>query len=64
VKDSIVDAFFAMNGYGFYIWSAYGVTALVVAVEILVLRARRKAVLAAARLGISDDATGPVGVAE
>ena len=59
-----MDAFFAMNGYGFYIWSAYGVTALVVAVEILVLRARRKAVLAEARLGIPDNATGPVGVAE
>ena len=59
-----MDAFFAMNGYGFYIWSAYGVTALVVAVEILALRARRKAVLAEARLGISSDATGPAGVAE
>ena len=59
-----MDAFFAMNGYGFYIWSAYGVTALVVAVEILVLRARRKAVLAEARLDVSDNATGPVGVAE
>ena len=39
--------FLAMGGYGFYVWGAYGVTALAVAVELLALRARRRAALAA-----------------
>jgi heme exporter protein D len=39
--------FIAMGGYGFYVWSAYGVTALAVVVELLALRARRHAALAA-----------------
>ena len=42
-----------MGGYGFYVWSAYGVTALVLVVELLALRSRRRSVLAEARL------TGP-----
>ena len=37
--------FFAMNGYGFYIWSAYGAAALVLAIELLTLRSRRRSVL-------------------
>ena len=43
--------FFAMNGYGFYVWGAYGVAALVVAVEILSVKARRRRALEHARLG-------------
>jgi heme exporter protein D len=39
--------FLAMGGYGFYVWGAYGVTALAVVVEIVALRARRRAALAA-----------------
>jgi heme exporter protein D len=42
--------FFAMHGYGFYVWSAYGVTALVIVIELIALRARRRAVLEEARL--------------
>ena len=38
-----MNEFFAMGGYGFYVWGAYGVTALVIVAEILVVRARRKA---------------------
>ena len=38
--------FFAMGGYGFYVWGAYGVTALAIVVEMLALRARRRAALA------------------
>jgi heme exporter protein D len=34
--------FFAMGGYGFYVWGAYGVTALAVMAELLALRARRR----------------------
>jgi len=47
--------FFAMNGYGFYVWSSYGVTALAVAVELYALRGRRRAVLEEARLAQPED---------
>jgi heme exporter protein D len=33
--------FFAMGGYGLYVWGSYGVTVLAIAIEILALRARR-----------------------
>jgi heme exporter protein D len=35
--------FLAMGGYGFYVWSAYGVTALAIVLEIVSLRARSRA---------------------
>ena len=35
--------FLAMGGYGFFVWGAYGVTAVVVVAELLSLRARRRA---------------------
>ena len=38
--------FLAMGGYGFYVWSAYGVTALVIVAELFALRARRRASVA------------------
>jgi len=55
-----MSAFFAMNGYGFYIWSAYGIAALAVIVEVLLLRSHRKAALAQARSTAIEPATGPV----
>ncbi len=39
-----LDDFIAMGGYGFYVWGAYLVTAVVIIVEVLMLRARRRAV--------------------
>lgn len=33
----------AMGGHGFYIWSAYGMLALAIVVELVSLRGRRKA---------------------
>ncbi|MFO1316581.1 MAG: heme exporter protein CcmD [Burkholderiales bacterium] len=39
--------FLAMGGYGFYVWGSYGVAALAIVVEIISVRARRRA---AARL--------------
>ena len=39
--------FLAMGGYGFYVWGAYGVAALAIVAEIVVLRARRRAAAAA-----------------
>jgi heme exporter protein CcmD len=56
-----MSTFFAMNGYGFYIWSAYGAAALVLAVELLALRSRRKAALEEARLTLPEDAGAPGG---
>lgn len=35
--------FIAMGGYGLYVWGSFGVTALVMVVEVASLRARRKA---------------------
>jgi heme exporter protein D len=34
--------FFAMGGYAWYVWMAYGVTALAIAIEIAAVRGRRK----------------------
>ena len=35
--------FWQMGGYGLYVWGSYAVTAVLVAVEIVMLRARRRA---------------------
>ncbi len=48
--------FFAMGGYAFYVWGSYGMTALVVIVEISTLISRRKAALEEARLSGPEDA--------
>lgn len=45
-----LDDFIAMGGYGFYVWGAYLVTALLFTGEILLLRARRRAVEKARRM--------------
>jgi heme exporter protein D len=42
--------FFAMGGYAWYVWMAYGVTALVIVVELWTLRARRYRTLIEAKL--------------
>ena len=39
-----LDDFIAMGGYGFYVWGSYLVTAAIIIAEILMLRARRRAV--------------------
>jgi len=33
--------FFAMGGYGLYVWGSYGVSVLAIAIELWSLRARR-----------------------
>ena len=35
--------FLNMGGYGFYVWGAYGVTALVIVIEVVGVRARLRA---------------------
>ena len=42
--------FFAMKGYGFYVWGSYGVTLLVLLVEIALVRHKRKITLQQLRL--------------
>ena len=59
-----MSSFFAMNGYGFYIWSAYGVAVLAIVVEILLLRSHRKAVLAQARSTPAEAAPDSVAATE
>ena len=41
--------FFAMGGYAFYVWSAYAVTAALIAIEIVAVRSRFRAARLAAR---------------
>ncbi len=41
--------FFAMGGYAPYVWGSYAVVALCIVVEVLGLRARRRAALARLR---------------
>jgi heme exporter protein D len=41
--------FFAMGGNGFYVWGAFGMTALLIAAEIVAVRTRLKAARDAAR---------------
>lgn len=41
--------FFAMGGYAFYVWSAYGITALAVIIEVVSIRSRRNRALDEAR---------------
>jgi heme exporter protein D len=41
--------FFAMGGYAFYVWGAYGLAALLIAGEIVAVRVRLKNARQAAR---------------
>ncbi len=41
--------FWAMGGYGFYVWGSYGAAVVVIAVELWLLRARRRSAVAALR---------------
>ena len=34
--------FFAMGGYAFYVWGSYGVTLVLLALEVLVLSKRKR----------------------
>jgi heme exporter protein D len=52
-----------MGGYAFYVWGAYGVTALVIVIELASLRARRRRALEEARLG-GPDAVPPLPLSE
>ena len=34
--------FWAMGGYGLYVWGSYGVTLVLIVVEVLLVRARKR----------------------
>jgi len=42
--------FFAMNGYGFYVWGSYGLALLVVIIEIVLVRHKRSNTLKQLRM--------------
>lgn len=46
-----VSEFLAMGGYGLYVWGSFGVTAGLIAMEILLLHGRRRAALEQLRGG-------------
>ena len=44
--------FFAMGGYAWYVWMAYGVAALTLGIEICAVRVRRKRAFAELRMSV------------
>lgn len=44
--------FLAMGGYGFYVWASFGVTALIMGSEPIVVARRRPAAVAGGRLSV------------
>jgi len=56
-----MNEFFAMGGYGFYVWTAYAVTAIAVIVELWAVRSRRRAALDEARLTGPDNLSAATG---
>jgi heme exporter protein D len=46
--------FFAMGGYAWYVWGSYGITALVIAAEIVAVKARARRAREEARLTAPD----------
>ena len=40
-----LDEFLAMGGYGFYVWGSFGITFLVMAIELWQLNKRRQRVI-------------------
>ena len=59
-----MSSFLAMNGSGFYIWSAYGIAVIAIVVEILLLRSHRRSALAEARSTAVEPEHDPVAAAE
>ena len=50
-----VSEFLAMGGYAFYVWGSFGVTAVVMIAEVLLLRARRRYLLRTLRNEIHSE---------
>ena len=52
-----VSEFFAMGGYAFYVWGSFGITALVMAIEMGLLRARRRELIDQLRTELASKRT-------
>ena len=50
--------FFAMGGYGVFVWGSFGMTVLAFVVEVWLIRRRRAAALQAIRDERADGASG------
>ncbi len=48
--------FLAMGGYGFYVWGSFGVTALIMAVEPMLVARNRKSTIARLKRQLRADA--------
>ncbi|MDR1994490.1 heme exporter protein CcmD [Azonexus sp.] len=48
--------FLAMGGYGFYVWGSFGVTALVMAIEPILVARQRKNTIARLKRQLRADA--------
>ena len=53
-----VSEFVAMGGYGLFVWTSFGVTALCLLWEVIALRRRHAAAIARARESIHDQGMG------
>lgn len=53
--------FFAMGGYAFYVWGSFGATAVAILIEVLSVRARRRAALQLARSTAPDHMSAATG---
>ena len=51
--------FFAMGGYAWYVWMSYGAAAAAIAVEIAVVRARRKRSFDELRMSLQSPSSSP-----
>jgi heme exporter protein D len=45
--------FFAMGGYAWYVWMAYGAVAVALAAEVVAVRARRRRAFAELRMSVA-----------
>ena len=54
-----VSEFFAMGGYAFYVWGSFGITALVLVVEMGLIRARRRELIEQLRTELASQRTSP-----
>ena len=52
-----VSEFFAMGGYAFYVWGSFGITALVMGIEMGLIRARRRELIAQLRTELASKRT-------
>jgi heme exporter protein D len=52
-----VSEFLAMGGYALYVWGSFGVTALVVVIEMALIRSRRKELIEQLRTELATQRT-------